>query len=95
MLYPIDGPSNLPSALLLEWIAHIRMSFDDVCETSPSMRKTLNFMVKCYRVQDGDTARGLSPSSGISKSHAQGPLSLGKSAVKSGVASGWRSTTPR
>jgi len=29
--------SNSPSALLLECIAHMSMSFDDVCETSPRM----------------------------------------------------------
>jgi hypothetical protein len=43
----------LPSALLLRWMAHIRMSFDDVWETSPRMWNTLNFMVDCYTVQVG------------------------------------------
>jgi hypothetical protein len=62
-------------------MAHIRMSFDDVCETSPRMRKTLNFIVVCYTVQDGDTARGLSPSSGISASQLQGPSGSARNAA--------------
>jgi DNA-directed RNA polymerase subunit RPC12/RpoP len=41
--------SSSPSALLLEWMAHIKMSLDDVCETSPRMWKTLNPMADCYQ----------------------------------------------
>lgn len=33
---------HAPSELLLAWMAHIRISFDDVCETSPRMWKRLN-----------------------------------------------------
>lgn len=33
-----------PSALLLAWIAHIRMSLETVCETSPRTWKTLKLM---------------------------------------------------
>jgi hypothetical protein len=76
-----------PSALLLEWMAHIRMSFEDVCDTSPRMWNTLNFMVLGYRVHDGDTARGLSPRDGVS-SQSQHPRRAGRSAVMPGVASG-------
>jgi hypothetical protein len=36
---------DTPSALLFEWIAHISMSFDEVCETSPRMWKRLNPML--------------------------------------------------
>jgi len=38
MLQASNGDkANSPSALLLECIAHISISFDDVCETSPRM----------------------------------------------------------
>lgn len=40
------GRGRSPSALLLEWMAHIRMSLDDVCDTSPRMWKRLNFMAR-------------------------------------------------
>ena len=50
--------ADSPSALLFEWMAHISMSFDDVCDTSPRMWKRLNFMFRgCY----GSTARGQPP----------------------------------
>lgn len=38
--------ASVPSALLLAWIAHIRMSLEDVCDTSPRMWKRLNFMAR-------------------------------------------------
>lgn len=39
---PETHAASSPSALLFEWIAHISMSFDDVCETSPRIWKRLN-----------------------------------------------------
>lgn len=51
---------GLPSALLLEWMAHIKMSLDVVCDTSPRMWKTLNFILQ----SGGYTARGREPSAG-------------------------------
>ena len=44
---PSSSASNVsaPSALLLACIAHIKISFDDVCDTSPRMWKRLNFIV--------------------------------------------------
>lgn len=50
-------------------MAHISMSFDDVCETSPRMWKRLNCIMPavCNRYRygygdgDGYTARGLPP----------------------------------
>lgn len=51
-----------PSALLLLWIAHIRMSLEMVCDTSARMWKTLNAdMVRRY----GYTARGREPGAGV------------------------------
>jgi hypothetical protein len=92
LLYDGGGLLSSPSALLLEWMAHIRMSFEDVCDTSPRMWNTLNFMVLVlvlvYRVRDGDTARGLSPRDGVSF-QSQHPRRAGRSAVMPGVASGW------
>jgi hypothetical protein len=37
MLNPILAVEGSPSALLLEWMAHIRMSFDAVWDRSPLM----------------------------------------------------------
>jgi len=37
----LDAALYLPSALRLEWIAHIRRSFDTVCEASARIWKTL------------------------------------------------------
>jgi hypothetical protein len=33
------------------------MSFEDVCETSPKMWKTLNFMVDCYNTKGRHSTR--------------------------------------
>ena len=51
--------ANGPSALLLRWMAHIRISLDDVCETSPRMWNALNFMLRCHATatQNGPSGR--------------------------------------
>jgi hypothetical protein len=82
-----------PSALLLRWMAHIRMSFDDVCETSPRMWKALNPIVYCYTARNGDTARAPVAWNLGSASQSQDPLRR-RSAVRPGVASGWQLTSP-
>jgi hypothetical protein len=68
------------------------MSFEDVCETSPKMWKTLNFMVDCYTVQKDDTARAPVAGKRTSESQSPDPLS-GRSAAMPVVAVGWRLTS--
>jgi hypothetical protein len=48
----VQGAGIGPSALLFECMAHVRISFDDVCDTSPKMWNMLNFMV-CKATQHG------------------------------------------
>lgn len=64
--------ASLPSELLLECIAHIKMSFDDVCETSPRMWNKLNFMAKMYVTATQREACRLLPRTRVSKPTCRG-----------------------
>jgi len=53
----------------------------DIAQDAEDVELHRDVLPVLYRVQDGDTARGLSPSSGISAAQLQGPFGSGRNAT--------------